>query len=119
MHEAKFEVGNAVLVNGRVTTVEKVYANGNFKISGVDGQWRQSGWKAGTHGYRTPRCVHYTAEVAAREARRKADIRFRNAAHDLGRYSGKIEAIGTLEEVEAMAAQIEAMIAALLGSNDQ
>ena len=85
MSTDRFEVGNTVLAEGRVSRVEKVYKNGNFKIAGIDGQWRQGGWKAGDVGWHSPVCVHYTEEVAKREARRRLEVRLSNLMYDAGK----------------------------------
>lgn len=78
-----FEVGNTVYAMGRVTTVEKVYKNGNFTLAGIDGQWRQWGTKAGASGYHIAYCEHYTEAVAERVALERALARMNAAARDL------------------------------------
>jgi hypothetical protein len=112
LHREPFEAGNTVFAMGRVTTVEKVYANGNFKLAGIDGQWRQGGWKAGQTGYHTPRCEHYTEAVAAREARRRAERRLSNLIWAIDEHRDKVSDL-THEQIEALTAALQPVLEAL------
>lgn len=104
--EPTFKAGDKVYAAGRVSEVEKVYANGNFKIRNLDGQWRQTGRRAGDHGW-TSSCVHYTEEVAAQVAREAAIKRLRRALLDFGgmRYLGGLDEM-TIEQIEAITADM-------------
>ena len=110
----KFEVGNTVLAAGRVSTVEKVFKNGNFKVAGMDGQWRQGGYRAGDTGYSSVLCEHYTEAVAARLERRKLEVRLFNLLHDLGRHVNSVKALpdddvkGAIEMLAPLLGKIEA-----------
>lgn len=88
-----FEVGNTVFAAGRLSTVEKVFKNGNFKIAGIEGQWRQGGYRAGDTGYRTAKCEHYTQAVADREAARRLRVKLSELLHDAGRLTNRLQGV--------------------------
>lgn len=108
----RFEVGNAVWAYGRLTSVEKVYQNGNFKLAGIDGQWRQGGWKAGSNGYHTPKCHHYTETLARQIAAEKARQNLKNAIDALERRRNHLPPLA-IETTDALTAKINEVIAAL------
>ena len=74
-----FEIGCKVYVKvnrtgeWKKTTVEKIYKNGNLKLTGFNGQWRSNTGSIGTYAVRTGESSGYTFSPIAYLATQKIE----------------------------------------------